>query len=49
VIIEASYSGALSRVRWRVSPPGAVRLDYEYAFDGIVDMIGIQFDVPEKR
>lgn len=49
VVIEASSTGALNRVRWRVSSMGGVRLDYEYAFDGIVDMIGIQFDVPEKE
>jgi hypothetical protein len=49
VVIEASYSGALRRVSWRVSSMGALRLDYEYAFDRIVDMIGIQFDVPEKE
>jgi hypothetical protein len=49
VLIEASYSGALNRVRWRVSSMGGLRLDYEYTFDGTVDMIGVQFDAPEKE
>ena len=27
----------------------AVRLDYEYAFDGVVDAIGVNFDFPENH
>ncbi|MDT5272191.1 MAG: hypothetical protein QOH49_4377 [Acidobacteriota bacterium] len=49
LIVEAHYNGALGRARWRVSPGGAVRLDYEYAFDGDVDLLGVQFDAPEKE
>jgi len=48
VIVEASYKGPLAKVRWRVLDD-IVRLDYEYAFDGVVDMIGVQFDFPEKQ
>ncbi|MDQ2921724.1 MAG: glycoside hydrolase family 2, partial [Acidobacteriota bacterium] len=48
-IVEANYGGALRQVRWHIARGGAVRLDYEYTFDGVVDMIGVQFDVPENE
>jgi hypothetical protein len=47
VIIEANYAGNLRQARWRISPDGEARLDYAYAFDGAVDMIGVGFDYPE--
>ena len=46
-VIEANYAGELRQTRWRISPDGDVRLDYEYAFDSVVDLIGINFDYPE--
>jgi hypothetical protein len=49
LVVEAHYNGALSLIRWRVSPGGAVRLDYKYAFDGDVDLLGVQFDAPETE
>jgi hypothetical protein len=49
LVVEAHYNGALSLIRWRVSPDGAVRLDYKYAFDGAVDLLGVQFDSDEKE
>ncbi len=47
LVVDVHYNGALKRARWRVSPGGVVRLDYEYAFDGAVDLLGVQFDAPE--
>jgi len=47
VIVEASYDGALSQVSWRISPGGVLKLDYEYKFDGVLDMLGVQFDLAE--
>ena len=47
LVVDVHYSGALKRTRWRVSPGGVARLDYEYAFDGDVDLLGVQFDAPE--
>jgi hypothetical protein len=47
LVVDVHYSGALKRARWRVSPGGAARLDYEYAFDGAVDLLGVRFDAPE--
>lgn len=51
-VVQATYSGPLHYARWRLAadgPSGLVaRLDYEYSFNGTVDMIGIQFKAPEK-
>ena len=49
LVVDVHYNGALKRARWRVSPDGVARLDYEYAFDGAVDLLGIQFDAPERE
>lgn len=46
VIVEADYDGALRWVRWKILPD-MVALDYEYAFDGTVDLLGVQLDCPE--
>jgi len=55
VVVEASYEGALKYLRWKFSPSGqgsgaglVAQLDYEYSFDGPVDILGIQFDADEK-
>ena len=48
-IVEANYDGALQKILWRVSPDGAVKLDYEYNFAGTVDILGVNFDYPEKN
>jgi hypothetical protein len=47
-IVEAIYSGPLTLARWRVFPNAEVQLDYTYSFDGRVDLLGVQFDYPEK-
>jgi hypothetical protein len=47
MLVEADYDGALRQVRWRISPGGNVRLDYDYAFEGEVDLLGVEFDYPE--
>jgi hypothetical protein len=53
LIVEASYDGALKHIRWRVSPDGIsglqVHLDYEYSFDGSIDILGVQFGADEKQ
>lgn len=49
VLVEASYKGILDHTRWRISADGAVQLNYEYKFDGVVDMIGVNFDFPENH
>ena len=49
LVVDVHYNGALKRARWRVSPGGVARLDYEYEFDGAVDLLGVQFDAPESE
>ncbi len=48
-VVEATYDGALRQVRWRIGSNEVVKLDYEYALDGVVDMAGVQFDFPEEQ
>jgi hypothetical protein len=49
LVVETHYNGALKQIRWRVSPGGEVRLDYEYTFDGAVDLLGVEFDAAESQ
>ncbi|HEU4387492.1 MAG TPA: glycoside hydrolase family 2 TIM barrel-domain containing protein, partial [Blastocatellia bacterium] len=46
--LEATYSGALKKVRWVTSPAG-IELQYEDDFNGVVDVIGIDFGYPENK
>jgi hypothetical protein len=47
-IVEANYDGAFKQASWRISPDGRVKLDYTYAYDGPVDLLGVNFDFPES-
>ena len=49
VVVTADYFGALERVEWRIAPGGSVRLAYDYRYDGVVELMGVQFDHPESR
>jgi hypothetical protein len=49
LVVESRYFGNLREARWRISPDGAVRLDYEYAYDGVVELMGVRFDYPEAN
>jgi Glycosyl hydrolases family 2, TIM barrel domain/Glycosyl hydrolases family 2, sugar binding domain/Glycosyl hydrolases family 2/Domain of unknown function (DUF4981)/Beta galactosidase small chain len=47
LLVEAKYDGAFKQANWRISPDGLVKLDYTYAYDGPVDLLGVNFDFPE--
>jgi len=49
MLVEATYDGPLKKTTWRIAPDGQARLDYTYAFDGAVDLMGVQFDYPESK
>ena len=53
IVVEASYDGELKYVRWRMVNDGVGRitaqLDYEYSFNGTVDILGVEFDCAEKE
>lgn len=46
-VIEATYSGNLQFVRWRMQPTGWLEMDYQYTLDGEYPFAGISFSYPE--
>ncbi|HSK10104.1 MAG TPA: glycoside hydrolase family 2 TIM barrel-domain containing protein [Vicinamibacterales bacterium] len=47
VVVEARYRGILRRATWRIGSAGeGVRLEYEVAYDGEVDLLGVSFGLP---
>ena len=49
LIVTASYdNGSLQKAEWHIAPNGNVRLVYQYVFNGVVDLMGIKFDLPES-
>ncbi len=49
LVLSANYFGPISWTRWTISAGGSVRLDYEYRYDGVVELMGIAFDYPESN
>ncbi|MBI2510339.1 MAG: glycoside hydrolase family 2 [Opitutae bacterium] len=48
-IVTAAFDGGVRSMRWTISPDGDVRLDYEFAGPGLVDLLGLEFDYPEEK
>ncbi|MDR1023990.1 MAG: hypothetical protein LBL94_12095 [Prevotellaceae bacterium] len=48
-LVEATYFGPLRRALWRISPEGDVRVEYDYEYDGVVELMGVKFDYPEAK
>ncbi|MBF4473019.1 glycoside hydrolase family 2 protein [Flavobacterium sp. HJJ] len=46
-VIEASYSGDLKYVRWKMQPTGWLEMDYEYTLNGVYPFAGISFSYPQ--
>lgn len=43
------YSGGhIRRTEWKFLAEGSVRIGYEIDFDGVVDIFGVSFDLPES-
>ncbi len=50
LIVTAHYKlGSLVKAEWHIAPNGAARLVYEYIFNGVVDLMGVKFDLPENN
>ncbi|MEN3323141.1 glycoside hydrolase family 2 TIM barrel-domain containing protein [Mariniflexile soesokkakense] len=49
VIIEANYHGILQKVVWTIDADGLIQLDYEYEYNGVVDLAGVYFEYPEDK
>jgi len=47
-VVEASYSGDLKSVRWKMQPNGWLEMSYEYALNGSYPFAGISFNYPEN-
>lgn len=48
IIINADYFGNMRNAHWVISSDGNIRLDYEYQYEGVVELMGIKFDYPEE-
>jgi hypothetical protein len=46
-LAAATYDGPLRRVRWSREGDALV-MSYEIAFEGVVDILGVRFDIPES-
>ncbi|WMI66234.1 glycoside hydrolase family 2 TIM barrel-domain containing protein [Aestuariibaculum sp. YM273] len=49
VVIEANYHGILQKVVWTIDASGLIQLDYEYEYNGVVDLAGVYFEYPEEK
>ena len=48
-IVDAAYEGNLRWVRWEISGDGRATLEYEYGYDGVVELMGVHFAYPEEH
>ncbi len=49
IIVTATYRlGSLDKVEWHIAPDGGARIVYTYNFNGVVDLIGVMFNLPEN-
>jgi hypothetical protein len=49
ITVTADYFGNMTKAVWTITSDGKVALDYEYRYDGVVELMGIQFDYPESQ
>lgn len=48
LVVTATYKcGSLQKAEWHIAPNGTARLAYTYTFNGVVDLMGVKFDLPE--
>ncbi|WP_238596594.1 glycoside hydrolase family 2 TIM barrel-domain containing protein [Abditibacterium utsteinense] len=48
-VVQATYSGNLKFVRYKLAPSGWLELSYAYNLTGPQDYMGVSFDFPEKQ
>jgi len=49
VTIDATYFGNLQKTHWAISSTGNIRVDYQYDYEGVVELMGVKFDYPEEK
>ena len=47
-VVEASYTGDMKSVRWKMRPDGWLEMTYDYALNGDYQFAGVSFDYPEN-
>lgn len=47
-VVEATYSGDMKKVTWKLQPNGWLDLSYEYTADGDYKFSGVSFNYPEN-
>ena len=48
-VLHVQYKlGNMNKAEWNLLSDGTLELNYSYNFNGVVDMMGIQFDYPEN-
>lgn len=48
LVVTSTYKlGSLQKAEWHIAPDGGVRLVYQYVFNGVVDLMGVKFNLPE--
>jgi beta-galactosidase/beta-glucuronidase len=48
VTVDATYFGNLQKTHWAISADGNIRVDYQYDYEGEVELMGVKFDYPEE-
>ena len=49
-IVTAEYElGSMESVEWHISGRGVARIQYSYTFNGVVDLMGVKFDMDEDK
>lgn len=50
LIVTAEYAlGSLQKAEWHIASDGGARLVYTYNFNGVVDLMGVKFNLPESE
>ncbi|MFA5469929.1 MAG: glycoside hydrolase family 2 TIM barrel-domain containing protein, partial [Bacteroidales bacterium] len=49
IVFEADYFGNLNKVCWTITDQEEITVDYEYQYEGVVELAGICFDYPEEQ
>ncbi len=48
LVVTSTYKlGSLQKAEWHIAPDGEARLVYQYVFNGVVDLMGVKFSLPE--
>ncbi len=50
LVVTADYRlGNFDKAVWTIAPDGSAVLDFDYNFNGVIDLMGVKFDFPEER